>query len=361
MDKRNSGRTWRFWPYGPRRALLAALILLTSSLIGFFLLKLLAGWPRDDLELRILIGVSVISAIPILLMVLEDVARSGGSLEGFGFKVNFGAVVVAAAEQSEGAVVPPNIGVAEGLRIYDSGGPQVLQAIRSFAATDVALIDLENGTAWWETRLAVVCSGARRLGRPKAIAFVATDAGKARIFQGWAEPGRLLDALCAADPQLRLAVDKAATASARWALAYPPEDPPTSAKLPFPGDPYENSSGVAFTGSTRTIDAPEQFLLHEMIRLEEHRPKVISIVRLHDLFGAFLSKDALEESLPEQKWLEAALCTDTAFLAVTRCGRYVGLLTQMAVLTHLLHSRLFPDLKCDTCISGAQNSTPDSS
>ncbi|MFE4748952.1 hypothetical protein ACFRIB_01455 [Streptomyces mirabilis] len=345
MTQRKPG-TWRFWPSGPGWALVTSGILLVVLVTAFFLLGKFAGWPGDALEPGVLIGVLIVSFVPVLLMLLEALAARGGSLGGFGFTVNFGAVAEAAAEQAPPGDVPRNMAAFEGLRIGDNGGPQVLHAIAVFGRNDVAVIDLEDGTAWWETRLAVVCAGARRLGSPRAIAFVATDAGRPRVFQGWAEPARMLDALASSDTSLRTALDKAAAVTARWDLAYPPQDAAQAPAMPTDLRPPDQK--LAFEGLVRRSDAPEQILLNEMRKLESPQgQRTISIVRLHDLFGAFLHRETLDEALPEQHWLRMVFGTDGDYLAVTRSGRYLGLVARNRFLTDLFRSRLFPELGND--------------
>ena len=55
----------------------------------------------------------------------------------------------------------------------------------------VLVVDLEEGAAWWETRLLTLCVGAHRRGQVRAVVFIATDRTVARTFQGWAAPGQL--------------------------------------------------------------------------------------------------------------------------------------------------------------------------
>ncbi|MCQ4211719.1 hypothetical protein [Streptomyces longispororuber] len=345
--------TWRFWPAGPGWALLTSAILLVSLVTGFFLLRAFADWPGKDLEPAVLIAILVISSLPVLLMLLEAVAARGGSLGGFGFSLNFGAVAAAAAEQAPTRDVPRNMGASEGLDILDSGGPQVLDAIDAFTGNDVAVIDLQDGTAWWETRLAVICAGAKRLGSPRAIAFVATDASRPRVYQGWAEPALMLEALASSDGPLRQALDRARVTMARWNLVHAPTSP--AEQLDTAAGLLPPHQQLAFTGGSRRADAPEQILLHEMRELEKgFGPRKISIVRLHDLFRAFLHKEALDESLPEEQWLRNVFCTEAEYIAVTRCGRYTGLVSRSRLLTDLFRGRLFPGLNCDECLPASQ-------
>ncbi|MCK2218276.1 hypothetical protein MF672_031465 [Actinomadura sp. ATCC 31491] len=347
LAEEKSARRWRVWPLSPKWSLLTSLLLLAALLLALVLLRMFAGWPGDALLPVILVAAAVITGIPLLFMVIEVAAQSNGSVEALGFGFSFGAP---AADSMSSQDLPPNFGVPESLPIADSRGPQVIQALEQFPRSDVAVIDLEDGSAWWETRLAVVCSGAARLRRPKAIAFTATENEKRHRFVGWGEPERLLRALYRARPELQHAADAAAAATARWALAYPPGGDPVQGMLPPLADPVAGHLGaLAFAGSTRRLDAPEQFLLHELAKLEEQRPQGISVIKLRDLFGAFLHREAVDEKQPSQEWIRTVLCSESEYVAVTRCGTFVGLLSRLAVLNQVLRSRLFPDVDCGDC------------
>lgn len=335
----------RIWPYSPRATVWSAVLLLLFLLTGFFLLKAFLHWPSEALEPAVLLVVVVMASVPVLLMLVQGVASGGGSLGAFGVRVDFGAVADNAVEQGPKTDVPRNMGAQAALTITGDTTAEVLEAITEFTRNDVAVIDLEDGTAWWETRLAVICAAALRLGKPRAIAFVATNAGRNRQFQGWAEPAALLDALAAA-PKLGSALDAAATTMARWNLVYP-----KSAETRPPLDPTNSptdglSKNALFTPEARRRNAPDLVLLHQMHQLEEaDSPKTLSIVHLHHLFGAFLHKETLDETMTEEEWLSAVFRTDAEYLAVTRNGRYTGLSPRLPLLIDLFRSLLFPDLR----------------
>ena len=60
---------------------------------------------------------------------------------------------------------------------------QILDALREATACEVVIIDLEDGQAWWETRLLVLLAGAVRLKRPERVVFVGKDGGVDRSFR----------------------------------------------------------------------------------------------------------------------------------------------------------------------------------
>jgi hypothetical protein len=64
------------------------------------------------------------------------------------------------------------MGLSFGQLLDDSGTVQILETLRAAVRHQVAVVDLDDGTAWWETRLLVLCAGAARQGRPNAIVFL---------------------------------------------------------------------------------------------------------------------------------------------------------------------------------------------
>jgi hypothetical protein len=328
-----TSRAGRIWPFGVIPALVSAGALLVALLVTVALLATLANWPEARWQGWLVLGVAVLSLIPLMLLILDRVSRTGGSVEFRGIKIAF------AAEAAQTRVtLPGNMGIPPGTPVSDSGSFQIQAAMREAVKNDVLVVDLEEGSAWWETRLLTLCLGAHRRG-VRALVFVGTDRSVARTFQGWAPPGRLGQALLDANPELRWAADTAAVNADRWRLAYPPSPPGSNPSIaavnPLPDARADNRAFIAFDGSERNTFADDQFLLAELAPLEQ-RPASISLIRLLDLFGSILHATALEEQDSEDAWLRAALSVDDDYLAVTRGHVYVGLLSRTTVLTRIV-------------------------
>jgi len=331
-----SRRTGRLWPFGVIPALAAAGAVLVVLLAIVVVLGVVAHWPDQRWQGWLMLGVVLLALAPLLLLILDRVAHTGGSVEFRGIKIAF------AAEAAESEItLPRNMGIPPGAPVADSGGFQLEAAMRETIGNDVLVVDLEEGSAWWETRLLTLCAGADRRGQVRAIVFVATDRRVARTFQGWASPGRLARAMLDASPELRRAADTAAVTARRWHLAYPPNPPgtaqpnPAAALNPLPDPRGNNLQYVAFRGSERNAFADEQFLLTELAPLEE-QPRPVTLVRLNELFGPILHAATLDEHDPDDAWLRTAMSMDDDYLAVTRGQVYVGLLSRSAVLARIV-------------------------
>ncbi|KJS52148.1 hypothetical protein VM98_33220, partial [Streptomyces rubellomurinus subsp. indigoferus] len=169
------------------------------------------------------------------------------------------------------------------LPVVDSGGSHILSTLRRSAGTDVVIVDLEDGHAWWETRLLVLCAGAQRLGRPSVIVFTAVQGSKAGRYLGWGRPRELLESLLASDQRYRTAYlqMKSLAAAVHLSRAGDPAVPPAPPPLPpivLNVPPSKNWI------INRQIDDPspvlEEELLSDALRPLEAPPREIDSVRL---------------------------------------------------------------------------------
>src|SRR5438270_4948665 len=98
----------KFWPFKPRASVLSALVLLVGLLLIVGILRAKTGWPSEKSETAVLIGVLLLSLLPLLLTLLDVIIERGGAIEVRGVKIDF-----AQARQTgmSGITVPANIGV----------------------------------------------------------------------------------------------------------------------------------------------------------------------------------------------------------------------------------------------------------
>jgi len=219
----------RFWPYRPRTSVLSAILILVGLLIIVAVSRVTLKWPSADSEAAVLIGVLLFSLLPILLALVDVIIERGGVFEYGGLKIDFSQVRQMGIS---GITVPVNIGV-RGEPVNDSTTTKILDALKQATACDSVIIDLEEGQAWWETRLLVLLAGAVRLKKPQKVVFVGKDSGKDSAFQGWSHPYELLPHLLRTHPQYSLSYHSAMAAARRWELVKPTGDAATPPQLPF--------------------------------------------------------------------------------------------------------------------------------
>jgi hypothetical protein len=333
----------RLWPFDIRIAVLWAPILFIILVLGLALLREVARWPPPALDQVVILAILLVSLLPVLLAVLDLVAERGGAISFRGVTLDF-----SAAGAAPTYAVPHNIGLP-GTPVSDSGTENIVEALRGAATSEVIVVDLEDGEAWWETRLLVLIAGAVRIGRPDAVVFVARDGAVDGCFQGWAEPSALLPLLLRADRRYRESYYRAKAWAGRWDLAEPAVAPRAAAgrarppaapdpKLPASiGAPH---SRIAVEDGLPSAFGFERLLQSELgTHVEEHeKPRTIGIQRLEELFRPVLRRGSVDEDWPAEAKIDAILSTEDPFIAVTRAGRYLRLIPRVTGLAAVLRS-----------------------
>ncbi|PWT71280.1 MAG: hypothetical protein C5B59_18410 [Bacteroidetes bacterium] len=333
---KNSGP--HFWPFQPKVSIIFTIILLIVLLIINGILKTTVGWPPDSSTNTVLIGILLISLLPVVLAILDVVIDKGATI-GYGeFKIDFSKVE---RKGISDIIVPANIGV-RGQVVTDSGTLNILDALRESSTSSIVIVDLEDGQAWWETRLLVLVSGAVRLGRPDNFIFVATKSGKPISFIGWAKARNLLACLLKINSKYARCYAVAKAIASQWQLVppvYPPAATPLIAQIPNPliwmqGE-VSSKQWMAFDPSN---GLPSEFFEEQILQNELGREievieggKVISISRLSDLFESVLKRDYIDKDSTPKEQMEGYFEDDEPFIAITENGRYISLVSRFAV------------------------------
>lgn len=221
----------RFWPFRPRTSIFSAIAILLGLVSIFVVLRITIEWPSEKYETKVLIGMLLFSLLPIVLTFVDVFIERGGVFEYRGVKIDFSQVTKIGITS---LTVPINIGVPS-KSVNDSSSTEILGALKQATACDVVIMDLEDGQAWWETRLLVLLAGAVRLRKPEKVVFVGKDGGMDKCFLGWSHPNELLPHLLKAHPQYSLSYNSAMAIARQWELVEPIE--PTGGTTTYP-QPY---------------------------------------------------------------------------------------------------------------------------
>jgi len=335
----------RFWPFKPRTSFVATIVLWGGLLLMLAILQATVGWPSEKIEGSVLIGVFLSGLLPVLLALVDVFIERGGVIEYGGVKIDFSKVPQMGAS---GFTVPVNIGF-RGAPVTDSSTTQILDALKQATTCDAVIIDLEEGQAWWETRLLVLLAGAERLKKPEKIVFVGTDGRKEQCFQGWAHPNDLLPCLVQAHPQYLRSLYTARAAARQWEMVEPvnpvlPGSPPAR-----PGQPPWMSGALATRHAWMAFDGatglPNEHLAEQLLASElgekvesQEEPRKISLVRLDELFRPVLSKDSIDQGWSTDRQVSTFLDTDAAYIAVTQNDKYLTLVSRLTVFNEILRS-----------------------
>lgn len=338
-----------FWPWGRRSALAASGVLLVFLVGGVAVLRLTADWPDAQWEGAFALAAVLLSLIPIGLLVLAAVAESKGSVSFRGLSVDFGAAAQAAAATVTRSTIsiPRNV-TQEGVDIGDSGHAEVLSVLAEASRAEVVVVDLEDGHAWWDTRLLLLCAGAQLQGRPRTVVFVATVDTVARCFVGWSYPADVVAQILRATPDLRFAYATARTSVRRAELTFPGRAPPGSYPSVTPALPRLAGTDpipTAVVNDHELFDRQGEFELPQQPAMAFTRAlgrtvhpledsgnvAQISVVRLRDLLTPVLHTSSTDQAASDDEWIRAVVDLDNEYLVVTKDGVYRGLAPQ----THL--------------------------
>lgn len=332
-----------FWPFTPKVSIITAVVVLLVLLLITGVLRTYTGWPGDSSGNTILIGIFILSLLPIVLAILDVVIERGGSI-GYGdLKIDFSKIQQAS---NSGFTVPANIGV-RGEYVADSGTSNILETLRAATSSGVAVIDLEDGHAWWETRLLVLLAGADRIKKPDKIVFTATDEARQQTYLGWARPGDLLEQLLKEDPRYLKSFYASRAAAAQWALLGPLElVPPFSYYVIPPPPPWMqgalalNHSWMAFSTNTGLPNEllAEQLLQHELGEAIENTggAKHISIVHLDEIFKPVLIKKQIDKNWSNEEQTKALFANEEPFIVITESRRYSAIVSTQSLYNEVL-------------------------
>jgi hypothetical protein len=344
-----------FWPWSRRAAFSFAVALFIMLLGGLIVLRRYADWPDVRWEGWLLVAAMLLSLTPIILLVLQSVAASRGSISFRSLTLSFGTVAqaVAASATDLTIAVPRNV-TEVGVDISDSGHSQAQAVIREATRADVVVVDLEDGHAWWDSRLLLLCAGAEQHGRPAAVVFVATLHRRHRQFVGWARPSSIVKCLIQADRNLAYAHAIAQVWIRRAGLVlptkapepdgYPPAVVSSIPPAPQNGAPFLTEEMLFDRQANITLPQPPAEALTRALGSALHPLEDgghvghLTVTRLRDLLGPVLHVDSVERNASDREWVRAALASDSEYLVVTDAHAYVGLAPQSVLVRSLLES-----------------------
>ena len=325
----------RLWPFRIRNSFVTSMAVLVGLLVILAVMKKYKVWPISETsDTAVLIGALIISLLPMVLPLVDIIIERGGVIGIGDVKIDFSNVPHTSAA---GFTVPSNIGVP-GQAVQDSLTTNILDALKQATDCEVVIIDLEDGNAWWETRLLVLLAGAVKLERPERLVFVGRDGGGEKRFQGWGAAGKLLRRLLLADPRYPLSYHKALAAARQWELV----EPLSVGMVPAP--PPWMQPGLATQHPWMAFDPqsglPNPLLLPQLLAsdlggtVESTGPaKSISLMRLEELFGRILHMDVIDESWPAERQSVAFFDSHSPYMAVTRNREYLTLISRESLLS----------------------------
>ena len=337
-----SGQDRKLWPYKSSTAFAVSIMVLIASLFALAFAKANYSWPGKSIENTVLLGIFILSLLPIILRLVDVVAERGAVVQYKDLKIDFSQVQKTAIS---GMTIPANIGVT-GQPLVDSGSSAILGIIGGMKS-DMAIIDLEEGEAWWETRLLVLLSGAVRHHQPKILVFVGKDGGVEKCFQGWGYARELPPILLKSHPKYQKIYYAVLAVARQWELVQPQGPNIQPSEPVWMGPPPGQAPNLVGSHPWMAFDfntgLPNKYFAEQLLASElgsqieqVESPKTISIVRLEELFRPVLHKAMIDETWASERQLSEFFKNDLEYMAVTRNGQFSSLIPRSAVLNMMV-------------------------
>ncbi|MFE7077105.1 hypothetical protein ACFU96_44175 [Streptomyces sp. NPDC057620] len=336
-----SGSPVRLWPWSAKAALFLAPVILVALVVTIAITNVLAGWPQHRYDGRILLGIVILSLLPVILLFVQTLAASNGSIQLPGVSLSFAGISEAAAGNVRTTTLTENLDTPEDVPVVQTSLRSVLRALRRAHDSDVTVVDLRQGHTWWETRLFILVAGAARRDRPQIIAFVGDRNGRPRVFLGWASPSQLLDMHLSADPTLAEAYEHARVDALKWELGTPA---PRLSAAGIPNTPYVTLpwNNTEFYLPSLMDERPdpafafELFLQQVLDQQSTEPPKHVTVQRLLQLYEPVLVTDSVDAQAGDSAWAQMLATSPRRFFAVTAVGQFKSLVPRDALVAAMV-------------------------
>jgi len=171
-----------------RNEAIVATAIFVLVLLAFAAVAAVAGWPNRDGGWSLAVAVALVLALLRSFGPMLDVLqRSGAKVEApFGIKIDFAGV--APTTDGPATWVLADSTIRAGARVNETGVADLEASAQDFAHQRDIVVDLEDGQAWYSTRLFAVAATATLIGSPETIILVGQKSGMPRQFGGWISP-----------------------------------------------------------------------------------------------------------------------------------------------------------------------------
>ncbi|MGW4873925.1 hypothetical protein [Streptomyces chartreusis] len=338
-DTASSARL-RLWPWSAKAAIFLAPVILVALVVTIAISSILAGWPQHRYDGPILLGIVLLSLLPVILLFVQTLAASNvsASIQLPGVSLSFAGASESAAVSVRTATLAENLDTPEDVPFAQTSLRSVLRALRRAHDSDVTVVDLRQGHTWWETRLFILVAGAARRDRPQVIAFVGDRNGRPGAFLGWASPSRLLDMHLSAVPALAEAYERARVEAMKWELGLPgPRLAPTG--IPYVTLPWDNTQFYLPSVVDERPDPAFAFELFLQQSLDQPSPEPrqhVTVQRLMLLYEPVLVTDSIDAQADDSAWAQMLAASPRRFFAVTTAGQFKSLVPRDALIAALV-------------------------
>lgn len=312
----------QLWPFSKRAALIAIPVIWVAATILLLASSEYFGWPDQGSPKYVIPAIALLGFLPLSLALVDFAVSSRAVFDIKGVKIDFSQQT----PSTKSFGLPDNIGIP-GAVVTDSSPMKILDALEHVTQSDVAVIDIKDGNAWWVTRLLALCAGAVRSGCPCAIVFLGMKESTNGVFLGWAATTTLLKAILRDRAEYYSTYHHSMSIANQIVVFHGTELLPTQPALVnlylhHDVNRYANNPEYVKRGSASF----EQILMDQLALKFESPPDRLTLGRLNHLFEHCLHRDVVNLSEPGDKQILAMFRAKGAFVPLVKQDHYVGLL-----------------------------------
>ena len=332
-----------FWPLKPKWSVVSTIGLLITILLIVAFIKKVLGWPSDKSENTVLIGVLIISLLPIFLSVIDLLIKHKGTFEYKGIKLDFSVVKNFG---TFGFEMPANIENEN--HIFESKQDAIVDVLDALSLShvsehDVIVIDIGKNS-WWETRLLIVLTGASRLQKSTRIVFLNSDYDVENNYIGWGFANELLRELLSANQNYKKSFYRARAAATQLELLSPDDAHKDNQQSHPPwiqeGSLADKNRNIALDYLSETDDRflVEKLLFSEVKENFEDIPKIMTLENLKKLFCQVLKDEQIDQNWSDAYKQDSFFRSQESYIAITQHGKYQSLVPKLEILTQMFKS-----------------------
>jgi hypothetical protein len=315
------------------RELMTAAAIFVAAMLVFAFISNVAGWPNATSGWPIAVGVALVLALlRVAGPVLEYLRQAGAKLETPFIKLDFAGTVQVAATTGQAWVLSDDM-IRKSPSVPESALPELERSVQSFANQAEIVIDLEDGGAWYTTRLFAVAATAMQIGSPRAIVLIGQRNGVPRQFGGWVAPGDIVLAFSRLDQRLAAVHERALQYLTHIKehsadFGYKPATAPPGTPPYFPKYQQYVTQFRLYGDITLIRILVDQMLYPDNTpeALEKsQQPPWTNLGELERLLDPWLIRDQVKVELAPREQVIQVLGSHHDVIASTRNGQFVGM------------------------------------
>jgi hypothetical protein len=318
------------------REVLAAIAIFVVAMLTFALLSGAAGWPNATSGWPLAVGVAL--ALALLRATgpaLDYLQQVGAKVETPFLKLDFAGVARVAGAPGQPWVLSDDL-IRKSPSIPDSALPELERSVENFVNQAEIVVDLEDGGAWYTTRIFAVAATAMEIGSPQSIILIGQRNGIPRQFGGWVKPADIVTAFSRRDERFATVHGQALQYLAH--LRAHSADFSYTAAPASPGSPSQFPRYQNYVAQFRTYGdiALIRILVDQMLNPEKatpnealekpQQPPWTNLGELERLLDPWLVSDQVKvEQAPKEQVMQV-LGSHHDLIASTRNGRFIGMI-----------------------------------